>query len=95
MPDLRVLLVDDEEEFVGTLVERLSMRNIRAEGVLNGAAALKKVRNNVYDIVILDVRMPGMSGEDVLQQMRKLVLYVMLKVSICMLKRMILSLRTI
>ena len=59
---MRALLVDDEKEFVSTLVERLSFRGIDADWALNGKEALELVLKHEYDIAILDVKMPGMSG---------------------------------
>ncbi len=71
MNPLRVLLVDDEEEFVSTVRERLALRDISADGVLNGTDALIFLRQNPYDVVVLDVRMPGMDGLKLLKEIRK------------------------
>ena len=59
---MRAILVDDEEEFVSTLVERLSFRGIIADWALNGDEAIRLVETNPYDLAVLDVKMPGMSG---------------------------------
>lgn len=66
MASYRTLLVDDEEELVSTLVERLGYRGIEADYALNGNEALQKLRSSSYDIVILDFKMPGMSGIEVM-----------------------------
>ncbi|KAF0122547.1 MAG: response regulator receiver [bacterium] len=71
MSNLRVLLVDDEEEFVTTLSERLSLRGIETEVAYNGENALAKMNQRTPDIVILDVMMPGLSGLDVLRQIKE------------------------
>ncbi|MFC1729479.1 response regulator [candidate division KSB1 bacterium] len=67
MDNAHVLIVDDEHEFVSALVERLEIRNIHAEGVVCGADAIDKIRESEYEIVILDMKMPGMSGMEVLR----------------------------
>ncbi len=59
---MRVLLVDDEEELVATLAERLSFRGIDADWATSGEDALRKVETQTYDLAILDVRIPKMSG---------------------------------
>lgn len=59
---MRVLLVDDEEDLVTTLAERLSLRGIDAHWVLSGQEALKRVEAGCFDIAVLDVVMPGSSG---------------------------------
>jgi DNA-binding response OmpR family regulator len=62
MTTFRVLLVDDEEELVSTLSERLSLRDIEAEWVTNAEEALRMVRERNYDLAILDVKLPRISG---------------------------------
>lgn len=59
---MRVLLVDDEAEFVSTLAERLSIRGIDVDWVTSGEAALEKAATRSYDLAILDVKMPKISG---------------------------------
>lgn len=59
---MRVLLVDDEKEFVATLAERLSLRNIQADYATTTGETLQLIANNQYDIAILDMKMPGVSG---------------------------------
>ena len=69
---IRVLLVDDEEEFVQALSERLALRNYDITTSLSGDDALKKVKQYNYDVVILDVAMPGIDGIDVLREIKKM-----------------------
>ena len=57
MESLRVLVVDDEQELVDALVERLNMRGIKAEGVTTGNAALEYIGGSDCDVVLLDVCM--------------------------------------
>ncbi|RPH52686.1 MAG: response regulator [Desulfobacteraceae bacterium] len=59
---MKVLLVDDEKELVSTLAERLSLRDIEADWVTTGDAAIKSVELKAYDVVVLDVKMPKISG---------------------------------
>ena len=59
---MRVLLVDDEEELVSTLAERLSIRGIEADWVTCGEDALKRAETETYDLAVLDVKLPRISG---------------------------------
>ena len=59
---MRLLLVDDEEKFVKTLTKRLCLRGIEAECVFGGEEALRRVAAQEYDVVLLDVKMPGIGG---------------------------------
>ena len=70
MSEMRVLLIDDEHELVSTLVERLAYRDIEAEFAVDGEQALQMLRQSAYDIVVLDLKLPGMSGSDVLKAIR-------------------------
>jgi DNA-binding response OmpR family regulator len=71
MEGIKVLLVDDEEEFVVTLAERLRLRGIEALVAMDGDEALAKVQDEAPQVVVLDVMMPGTSGIDVLQHLRR------------------------
>lgn len=61
---IKVLLVDDEREFVESLSERLRIRNFDADFTLSGKAALENIRQQSYDVAILDVLMLGMTGAE-------------------------------
>ena len=72
MDSLRVLVVDDEEDFLETLVNRLRRREIEATGVRSGEAALEEMKKKLFDVVILDIKMPGgMDGIEALREMKK------------------------
>lgn len=71
MRDWNVLLVDDEAEFIGTLAERLELRDIMARVAHDGEAALKAVAENEPHVMVLDVMMPGLKGLDVLQRVKE------------------------
>ncbi|MBW1670357.1 MAG: response regulator [Deltaproteobacteria bacterium] len=59
---MRVLLVDDEGELVSTIAERLSFRGIDADWATSGEDAIKKAATERYDLAVLDVKMPRISG---------------------------------
>ncbi len=71
MEQIKILLVDDEEEFVKTLAERIQMRDLGPDIALNGEQALKIVDNQVPDVMVLDLKMPGIDGMEVLRRIRK------------------------
>lgn len=70
MSGLRVLFVDDEDELVGAVVERLELRNIQATGATSGEQALALLEKQDFDVVVLDVRMPGLGGLDVIKRIK-------------------------
>jgi CheY-like chemotaxis protein/cytidylate kinase len=67
----RVLLVDDEREFVQTLSERLEMRDVGSAVAYDGESALRMVEDDEPDVIILDLRMPGIDGIEVLRQVKQ------------------------
>ncbi|MCW8823407.1 MAG: response regulator, partial [Ignavibacteriaceae bacterium] len=58
MEKIKILLVDDEKEFVETLSERIRMREHDSDVALNGEQALKKMDDDLPDVVVLDLKMP-------------------------------------
>ena len=71
MENIKLLLVDDEHEFVTTLAERLKMRKLDPNVALDGEAALELVAGEVPDVIVLDLKMPGIDGMEVLKQIKK------------------------
>ena len=68
-----VLIVDDEKDFLETLVNRLKKRNIDATGVESGEKGLEEMKKKPFDVVILDIKMPGgMDGIEALREMKKI-----------------------
>jgi DNA-binding response OmpR family regulator len=65
-----ILLVDDEYEFVSTLAERLSIRGIAVRTAFSGEEAMRMIQTEQPLAVVLDVRMPDISGLVVLQQIK-------------------------
>ena len=70
MEGLRVLIVDDEEELVSALEERLKLRGFTAYGVTDGSAALAFLEEKACDVVLLDVKMPGLGGLEVIRRIK-------------------------
>jgi DNA-binding NtrC family response regulator len=70
MQKIRVLLIDDEEELVSTLVERLDIRGVQAECVTNGTEAFARLRESSFDAAVIDLKLPGMSGIDVMKKIK-------------------------
>lgn len=66
----RVLIVDDEEELVSALAERLELRGYQARGVTSGAAALEALETRGWDVVVVDIRMPGIDGFELARRVR-------------------------
>ncbi len=71
MEKIKILLVDDEKEFVETLSERIRMRDHKSDVALDGEEALKRMDDDLPDVVVLDLKMPGIDGMEVLRRIRK------------------------
>jgi len=67
----KVLIVDDEQDFLETIVKRLLKRQVDATGVDSGREAVRILQEQSFDVVILDVRMPGMDGIETLMEIKK------------------------
>lgn len=68
---MRVLLVDDEKELVEALAERLSLREIEADWATTCKDALGMLDTQEYDVALLDVKMPKLSGIALKREMEK------------------------
>jgi two-component system response regulator CpxR len=67
----KILLVDDEKKYVQTLSKRLMMRELESAVVYDGESALELAREEEPDVMILDLRMPGIDGIEVLRRVKK------------------------
>ena len=68
---LKVLLADDETEYVDTLAERLELRDYSVRVVHDGISALTAVEEDMPDVVVLDLFMPGLPGNKVLAELNR------------------------
>ncbi len=71
MAGLRVLLVDDEANAVSALTTLLGEEGLRISGATRGEEALALAASQPFDVAVLDVQMPGMSGLELLQRLRQ------------------------
>lgn len=69
--DIKVLLVDDEVQFVDTLAQRLRLRELTVDTVYDGSQALEFIRKTEPDVIVLDLKMPGLHGIEVLGEIKK------------------------
>lgn len=71
MMTFKVLLVDDEVEYVTTLGERMEMRGLKPEVAFSGEQALGMLKHSIPDVMVLDLKMPGIDGLEVLRLVKK------------------------
>lgn len=68
---LRVFLVDDERLFVESLTKVLRKREMAITSAYSGAEAIDILSNETFDVIVLDIKMPGMDGVTVLKTIRE------------------------
>ena len=71
MDRFNLLLVDDEEDFLETLLKRMKKRRVNVAGVRSGEQALEQLDQEQADVVVLDVKMPGMDGIQALREIKR------------------------
>ena len=71
MEKFKMLVVDDEQDFLETIIKRLKARKIEVNGVESGYKALELLDKQEVDVIILDVKMPGMDGIETLREIKK------------------------
>jgi len=73
MDTFKILVVDDEIDFLETIVARLKKRKLDATGVVSGEAAIELLKKQLFDVILLDVKMPGgMDGVETLREIKKI-----------------------
>ena len=72
MRDIHVLIIDDEEELAAVIADRLEFRGIKAQTAIDGESALKMIKSDPPNIVLLDLMLPGMNGLEVLKKIKTL-----------------------
>ncbi len=72
MDKFSVLLVDDETDFLETMIKRLKKRNLKVTGAGSGEEAIKILKEMPTDVVVLDVRMKGIDGIQTLKEIKKI-----------------------
>jgi DNA-binding NtrC family response regulator len=71
MEQARILIVDDEEDLISTMAERLELRGFQVETATSGTDALRLVGDSVFSVLILDVKMPGIGGLELMTRIKQ------------------------
>lgn len=69
--DMRLLVIEDEEALADALCEILRQNSYMADSVSNGLEGLDYARSNIYDMILLDIMLPGMDGISILKTLRR------------------------
>ena len=69
---IKVLLADDEEEFIEALAQRLELRDLSVTTVFSGESAIAMAEKIDFDVIILDILMPEITGIDALKEIKKI-----------------------
>ena len=68
--EAKVLLVDDEQDFLETLSNRLEMRGLKVSAVTSGEQAISEAKQQDYDAIVVDLSMPGIDGLETLKRIK-------------------------
>ncbi|MBW2527242.1 MAG: response regulator [Deltaproteobacteria bacterium] len=71
MKKIRLLFVDDEEKFLRAMAKRLEMRGLEVHAFTNGTDAVAAADETPFDVALVDLKMPGMDGEELLGRLKK------------------------
>lgn len=66
----KILVIDDETDFTETIALRLQIRGFEVDTADEGSSGLEHLKSKKYDVVILDLKMPGINGEQVLEKIK-------------------------
>jgi len=69
---IRILIIEDDEEMSSLLRDFIEGEGYKAESVNNGSEAFRKLAKEPFDVIITDIRMPGLTGLDILPMMKKI-----------------------
>ena len=68
---IKLLIVDDDEKFLSIVSERLGLKDFNVTVAAEGAQAIKAAKKNKFDVALLDLKMPGMDGMELLKILKK------------------------
>ena len=68
--EAKVLLVDDEKDFLETLSSRLELRGLKVSAVTSGEQAVSEAQQQEYDVIVVDLSMPGIDGLETLKRIK-------------------------
>ncbi|MCD4742674.1 MAG: response regulator [Desulfobacteraceae bacterium] len=71
MEKINLLIVDDEVDFLNSITKSLEVRGFNVIAVTRGEKAIEAAKKNALDIALVDLKMPGMNGEETLQALKK------------------------
>jgi DNA-binding NtrC family response regulator len=66
-PGIKLLIVDDEQKYLDSIAQRLEIRGMEVSKAANGQEAVQLARSHKFDLALLDLKMPGMDGRQVLE----------------------------
>jgi len=69
-PKINLLIVDDEEQFLESISKSLQVRDFNVVAVNRGEKAIEAARNSPFDIALVDLKMPGINGEETLKALK-------------------------
>ena len=69
--NIKLLIVDDEVKFLASIAKRLEMRSFEVTTATNGQEAISKAHSEKFDLALLDLKMPGLDGKQVLEILKK------------------------